>query len=104
MNRDYKYWDKAFAKLEKKRREFKMIWFENLPSQRLLDRLYNKGKLTTEQYEELVKRLALYHAVSAFGYFRTMEVYKNDEFFNKYYSRTEKTYANGKTLSQMFEN
>ena len=103
-NRDYIYWDKVLAKHEKKKREFKIIWFENIPPQRLLDRLYKKKKLTETEYEELTKRRLLYNEVSIFGLFRAMEAHKDDEFFNKYYFWTEKRYANGKTYSEMCEN
>jgi hypothetical protein len=102
MNTYYTYWDKILSKHEKKARELKIKWFEiNFP-QYQLDHLYKKGKLTEEQYEELTKRFELYKEVKAFGYFTVREQYKNDEFFNKYYFWTEKRYANGKTLNEMF--
>ena len=101
-NCEYNYWNKILCKHEKKARELKIKWFENNFPQYQLDRLYKKGKLTKEQYEELTKRFELYKEVKAFGYFTVKEHYKNDEFFNKYYFWTEKKYTNGKTLNEMF--
>lgn len=104
INQEYNYWDNVLAQHEKKVRERKMKWFENIPPQYQLDHLYKKGKLTEEQYEELTRRAKLYKEVKAFGLFAAMKAHKNDEFFKKYYYITEKRYANGKTYSEMCNN
>ena len=103
-NYEYNYWNKILCKHEKKARELKIKWFENNFSQYQLDRLYKKGKLTEEQYEELTKRFELYKSVRAFGIFRAANMYKDNEFFNRYYYFEPKKYANEKTLKEMFNN
>jgi hypothetical protein len=100
----YDYYNKILNKYEEKARNYKYIDTNWLPPQRVLDRYYKANHLTEEQYEELTKRRALIIAVKILGIFKARQIHKDNEFFDKYYYDTEKRCANGKTLSEMFNN
>ena len=109
-NNKYEYWDKVLSKNEKVVREkHRRKIFDIFPSKFTLDRLYKKGKLTEEQYEDLMVRTNLYQIIRISGYAtfkKDLAHIENNKYIQKYYYEvnTEEKHANGKTFSEMFNN